>query len=138
MVFDSFVFRENWISTNLDWTTATEHNALYFLFGVTAAMSGKLVQDVSEAIAHENDSMVNSTLGLPERVISSTVRVMSHQQLRSWAVRRQAIRYMQAGLEGGVLFGTYEAMLSLMQQVQTLTPCHLFMNTNTSLIKHPT
>lgn len=117
MVFDSFVFRENWISTNLDWTTATEHNALYFLFGVTAAMSGKLVQDASDAIAHENDSMVNSTMGLPERMFSSTIRAMSHHQVRLWAIRRQAILYMQAGLEGGVLFGTYEVVLSLLQQV---------------------
>ena len=88
------------------------------------------MQDVSEAIAHENDSMVNSSLGLPERVMSSTVRVMSNQQVCLWALRRQAIRYMQAGLEGGVLFGTYEAVLSLMQQVRgTLPVIHSFTDT---------
>ena len=117
MVFDSFVFKEDLITTNLDWTTVTEHNVLYFLFGVTAAMTGKLVQDAAEAVAHENDSMMNSTLGLPERVISSTIRVWENNQVRKWAVRRQLVRYLQAGAEGGVLFGTYEAVLSLMQQV---------------------
>lgn len=104
MVFDSLAIHADWISRAMD---GTEHSVLYFLFGTTAAVAGKLVQDFTESWVRENDSFKNaSDVTTP---LASGPQARSIREVRT----RETIRYGKAAVEGGVLFGTYEAALGL-------------------------
>ena len=104
MVFDSLATHADWISRAMD---GTEHSVLYFLFGTTAAVAGKLVQDFTESWARDNDSFKNASAAMTP--LPSGPQARSIREVRT----RETIRYGKAAVEGGVLFGTYEAALGL-------------------------
>jgi hypothetical protein len=94
----------DWISRTVEWD-GTDHNALFFVFGTTAAVAGKLVQDLAESWTWENHSHENASATPP----SAGQQSLSVREVRT----RETIRYGKAAVEGGVLFGTYEAALGL-------------------------
>ena len=111
MVFDALAVNQDWAARTAE-LAGVELNTLYFLFGTTAALSGKLVHDVTEAVARDNDS--HNATAFPVGAVEAAARrsTLSTREVRT----RETVRYGTAAVEGGVLFGTYEAALSTIQR----------------------
>jgi hypothetical protein len=109
MVFDALAVNQDLAARTVA-LTGVELNVLYFLFGTTAAVSGKLVYDLVEAAARRNATDTSAAeVGAEVAPRRSTT---SAREVRT----RETVRYGSAAVEGGVLFGTYEAALSAIQQ----------------------
>jgi hypothetical protein len=109
MVFDALAVNQDLAARTVA-LTGVELNVLYFLFGTTAAVTGKLVYDLAEAAARRNATDTSAAeVGAEVAPRRSTT---SAREVRT----RETVRYGSAAVEGGVLFGTYEAALSAIQQ----------------------